>query len=89
MVSMDQIAKAVGGLFLVVVLVSIMPLIGSTVDDATGDLPADSDWNSTYNTDLTTAADIWEDSASLVSLAVLMVFIALVIGAVMYFRGKN
>lgn len=86
MTNMNQlIAAAIGALILVVVF-SVVPMVGSEVDEATGDLAADSEWNSTYNTDIATGSGLWEDVGSMISLAAVIIVVGVVLGAIMYFR---
>jgi len=56
---------ALGGVAIAVLIVAIVfalaPTIGGTIEDSMPTLDADSEWNHTYNTDLKTGADVWED----------------------------
>lgn len=56
---------ALGGVAIAVLIVAIVfalaPTIGGTIEDSMPTLDADSEWNSSYNTDLRTGADVWED----------------------------
>jgi len=86
MANMNQlVGSAIGALILVVVF-AVVPMVGSQVDDATGDLAADSEWNATYNTDLATGYGLWEDVGSMISLAAVIIVVGVVLGAIMYFR---
>ena len=74
------------GILVLILVYAIVPLVGSEIDNATGDLPADSDWNATYNTDLETGASLWETLAGLLTLAAVIDIIGFTIRAVMQFR---
>lgn len=82
------IAAAIGALILVVIF-SVVPMIGSEVDDATGDLAADSQWNSTTNTDIATGADLWGSVGSMISLAAVIIVVGVVLAAIMYFKKQE
>lgn len=55
---------ALGGVAIAVLIVAIVfalaPTIGGTIEDSMPTLDDDSEWNSSYNTDLKTGADVWE-----------------------------
>jgi len=89
---MSNMNKLVGfsiGALILVVIFAIVPLIGSEVDAATGDLAADSPWNSTYNAEIATGADLWGDVGSMISLAAVILVIGVVIASIMYYRKGN
>lgn len=76
------------GLIVLVAVFSLAPLIGSSIDTATT-LPADSQWNSTVNTDIPTGVEIWEQNAGLLMLAVMVSILAMIIWAIMRIRGNS
>jgi hypothetical protein len=86
MTNINQLAGAAIGVLMLVVVFSVIPLIGSEVDEATGDLAADSDWNSSYNADIPTGTDLWEDTGGMISLAAVIIIVGFVLSAIMYFR---
>jgi len=86
MATFDKLVAAAIGALILVVIFSVVPMIGSEVDDATGDLAADSPWNSTTNTDIATGADLWGSVGSMISLAAVIIIVGVVLGAIMYFK---
>jgi hypothetical protein len=88
MVNMNQLGAAAIGVLVLVVIFSVIPMIGSEVDEATGDLAADSEWNATYNTDIPTGSGLWEDTGGMISLAAVIIIVGFVLGAIMYFRKQ-
>jgi len=86
---MNQLVGFSIGALILVVIFAIVPLVGSQVDAATGDLAADSEWNATYNTDLATGSGLWEDVGSMISLAAVILVIGVVIGAIMYYQKRR
>lgn len=83
---MDGVLAFAIGLIAVIIVFGIIPTIGETTDGIS-DLPADSDWNATYNTDLKTGADLWEDTNPILVLAVLVGVFGLILGVVKKFRA--
>lgn len=76
--------KAVVGLtvsaVVIIVLLSVAPMIGSTIEDTYTVTDESTDgWNRTANTDLTSPATSWITFVGLIVLAFLAVIIALVI----------
>jgi hypothetical protein len=69
-------------------LFSIVPLLGSEVDAATGDLGADSAWNATVNTNIATGADLWGSVGSMISLAAVIVIVGIVLTSIMVFKKE-
>ncbi|MCD4821844.1 MAG: hypothetical protein K8R11_07215 [Methanococcoides sp.] len=63
-------------------------MIGSEVDAATGDLAADSQWNSTTNTDIATGADLWGSVGGMISLAAVISIVGIVLSSIMYFKKE-
>jgi len=62
------------------VAVSIGPAIGGPIDETAQDnVPANSSWNATENTDLPSGADIWESNVDIISIAV---FVVIAFGAI-------
>jgi len=66
----------------IIVLLAVAPMIGSTIDDTyTVDDTSTTGWNSSTNTDLDTPAQSWTTFIGLIILAFLAVIIGIVIGA--------
>ena len=79
-------AKMVVGLTIaavvIIVLLAVAPLIGSTIDDTyTVSDTSTTGWNTTTNTDLDTPAQSWTTFIGLIVLAFLAVIIGIVIKA--------
>lgn len=86
MANFDKLVAASIGALILVVIFSVIPMIGSEVDAATGDLAADSDWNSTHNAEIETGADLWGSIGGMISLAAIIIVVGIVLGAIMYFK---
>ena len=84
------VAILMSGLLLVIVG-QIIPMIGTTMEDATPDAAVDSEWNKTYNTDLPETSDVWGNLVTILgaALSLLAIFYAIspIIGKDM-FGGK-
>lgn len=81
---MNVIIGAFIGLLVIVAILALGPVLGDKLTTATGqDMAADSEWNSTYNTDLPKASTVWTDNVGLGVLVILVFFIAL---AIFYIR---
>jgi len=66
----------------IIVLLAVAPMIGSTIDDTyTVTDTSTTGWNSTTNTDLDTPAESWTTFIGLIVLAFLAVIIGIVISA--------
>lgn len=66
-----------GGMISLIVMFSLVPVIGASVDDA---MPAtDGDWNTTTNTDLPTGLELWEQIGPLIVLCALIAVIMVVL----------
>lgn len=76
------------GLIVLVAVFSLAPLIGSNIDGAAS-IPAGSQWNATENTEIPTGVGIWEQNASLLTLAVMVSILAMIIWAIMRIRGNS
>ena len=68
-------------LIILVAIYSIAPVIGHNIDNSVS-IPADSQWNSTTNTDLPTGEGIWTQNGALLLLVVTVAILSLVIYAV-------
>lgn len=66
----------------IIVLLAVAPMIGSTIDDTyTVTDTSTTGWNSSTNTDLDTPAESWTTFIGLIVLAFLAVIIGIVISA--------
>ncbi len=70
------------GILALVLLLALMPVIASQFEDATPPLAADSQWNSSYNTDLPTAADAYTTLTPFLVIVGLVSLTMLVIGLI-------
>ena len=75
------VAVGIGALILAVVF-TIAPMIGSEVETAT-DIPADSQWNSSVNTDIPTGVSVWEKT-KIIPVAVIIIVVSIFFA---YLRG--
>jgi len=66
-------AMAVGVLGLIVAF-TIIPIVGSELDNAVT-LGAESDWNSTHNTNLPTGVDLWVSVGGILKVGAIIVII--------------
>jgi hypothetical protein len=76
---MNVIIGAFIGLLVIVAIVTLGPVLGGKLETAMPALAVDSEFNATYNTNLPSAAGIWEDNVALGALVILVFFIALAI----------
>ncbi len=86
--NMDMLGSIAIGLLGLVIIFSIVMTIGPKIDDTRPtDLAADSDWNSTYNTDLVEPATLWSDNATFISLAAMVIIISVLMFYIFRMRG--
>jgi len=78
-----MVAAGIGALILIAVFMFV-PYVAGTIENSMPDLPADSDWNATANTDLPDAAETWATLANLLALAAIILVITI---AIMYLKG--
>jgi hypothetical protein len=81
----DAVTGTAIGIITLVAVFSIAPVIGFNIDNSVS-IPATSQWNSTTNADMTTGAEIWTQTSSLLILAVMVSILSLVIFAIMRMR---
>lgn len=81
---MSVLISAFIGLLVIVAIITFGPTLGGKLEEAQPALGASSDWNSTYNTDLPSGAEIWEDNVGMGVIAILVFFVAL---ALYYIRS--
>jgi len=82
---MNLIITIAIGILTLIAVFSVIPVVGSSIENSMPDVGATSQWNSSVNTDLPSGADIWSQLAPLLLLCVLALVIGLVI---MYFRNS-
>ena len=89
--SMGGHSGVVIGLVLTVLICSVLymlvPFIGGTIETSMPAVAANSDWNSTHNTNLKTGADVWTTGQGLI-IVVLIVLILFTILAILMSLGK-
>ena len=66
-------AMAIGVLVLIVAF-TIIPIVGNELDGAVT-LAADSDWNSTHNTEIPTGVDLWESVGGILKVGGIIVVV--------------
>lgn len=80
----NAIAMAFIGLLMIVAIVTLGPVLGGQLEEATPALDPASPWNSTYNTDVPSGSTMWTTDVALGGVAVLVFFIALAISYLRY-----
>jgi len=65
-----------------VIVVMSGPLIGGTFEDTMPDLSATSEWNTSYNTDIPTGAQIWEQTIPFLIVCAIVIIAGLIIAIV-------
>ena len=85
--NMEMLGSVAVGLLGLVIIFSIVMVIGSKMDEAIGDLPADSDWNTTNNPDMIEPSTIWSDNATFISLAAMVIIISVLMFYVFRISG--
>jgi hypothetical protein len=76
---MNTIIAGFVGLLVIVAIVILGPVLAGSIQSAVPAMPANSEWNSTYNTDLPTGEEMWTTNVVLGGIVVLVFFIALAI----------
>jgi hypothetical protein len=85
---MDMLGSIAIGLLGLVIIFSLVMTIGPKIDETRPtDLDADSDWNSTYNTDLVEPATLWSDNATFISLSAMVIIISVLMFYVFRMRS--
>lgn len=74
---MNVLISAFIGLLVIVAIVTFGPTLGGKLEAAQPALGATSDWNATYNTNLPSGAEIWQDNVELGIVVILIFFVAL------------
>lgn len=81
---MQILATTAIGALMYLIVTMFVPFVGGSVEQAMPALPADSEWNKTYNTDLPDAADTWVSINGFLTIAAIFAVMALVF---MFLRG--
>ena len=76
---MNTIIAGFIGLLVIVTIVILGPTLAGSIEAATPALAADSQWNSTYNTNMPDGSDMWEQNVAIGAIVILVFFIALAI----------
>lgn len=61
------------------VVMMLAPVIGGSMEDAMPALGVTSEWNSSYNTDIVTGADVWEQTTPFLIVVAIVILAAVVI----------
>lgn len=72
------IAIAIGAVVLIAVMM-FAPVIAGTIEESMPNLAADSQWNSSVNTDLPDTADTWTTISGLLVLCAIIIVISIAI----------
>lgn len=75
MVNMKMITSAAVGLLVVTIVMTLGPTLGYKVENSVGTPAGGSNWDNTNVT--TTGADVYDDNAGILSVAILLGFISL------------
>lgn len=62
-----------------VVVISVAPMIGGTFEATMPDLSASSEWNTSYNTDIPTGVEVWEQTIPFLIVCAIVIIAALII----------
>jgi hypothetical protein len=81
---MAPVLSAASGLLIFVILEIFAPTIAGTIQQGQPALPADSDWNGSYNTDLPNGANDWTTNIRIAGVVILIIFVAI---AFYYLKG--
>ena len=81
---MQILATTAIGALMYIIVTMFVPFVGGSVENAMPTLPADSEWNKTYNTNLTDGSDTWVTINGFLTIAAIFAVMALVF---MFLRG--
>ena len=81
---MAPVLSIATGLLIFVILIIFAPTIAGSIEESQPDMDADSDWNSTHNTDLPSGVDTWTTNIQILGVVVLIISIAI---AMYYLKG--
>jgi hypothetical protein len=86
--TMTGLGEMALGILTLIVIVSIVPLVGNSIDSATS-IPAGSDWNATENTDIPTGAGMWGTLGPFIQLAAIILIVAGFLTTLRGLKGGN
>lgn len=86
--TMDYLVGVAISVIVLVAVFSLAPVIGSSIDSSVA-IPADSEWNASTNTGLTTGVEIWTQYSGLIILVGLISLLSVAIWAIMRLRGEG
>lgn len=81
---MAPVMSIASGLLIFVILIIFAPTIAGSIEAAQPAMAADSDWNSTHNTDLPSGVEVWQTNIQILGIVVLIISIAV---AMYYLKG--
>lgn len=81
---MQILATTAIGALMYIIVTMFVPFVGGSVEDAMPALAADSDWNSTHNTNLPAPATTWVSINGFLTIAAIFAVMSLVF---MFLRG--
>ncbi len=84
--TMNALVGIAISVIVLVAVFSLAPVIGSNIDASTN-IPAGSQWNTTENPDLQSGVDIWTQYSGIIILVGLISLLSLAIWAIMRLRG--
>lgn len=77
-----MLVGAAAGILALAIVFMLGPVIGGQLQSSMPELPADSEWNSTYNTNMKTGADVWEMLTPFLLIVGLVVMAAIIIAVI-------
>lgn len=76
---MGLLGSAAIGILVFAVILMLGPVIGGSMEDAMPALSATSQWNSSYNTDIPLASDVWEQTIPFLIVCAIVIIAAIII----------
>lgn len=73
------LGSAAIGILVFAVVIMLGPTIGGSMEDAMPALGASSEWNSSYNTDIPTGAQVWEQTIPFLIVCAIVIIAAIII----------
>lgn len=81
-INVGMLVGAAAGILALAIVFMLGPVIGGQLQSSMPELPADSEWNSTYNTNMKTGADVWEMLTPFLLIVGLVVMAAIIIAVI-------
>ncbi|HOS83059.1 MAG TPA: hypothetical protein PK445_10085 [Methanolinea sp.] len=78
-INIGMLVGAGVGILALAIVFMLGPVIGGQLESSMPTLPADSEWNATYNTDLKTGSDVWEMLTPFLLIVGLVILAAIII----------